>query len=244
MSLQVGKAIYNLLSNDANVTGRVQNKIYPLIADTGTTFPFIVYRRTGIEPSDSKDRFIYKEDTYVEVAIASDKYNESIEIADSVKDALQGKRGNYSGINIQDIRMTNADEDYIEDTFIQNLTFNIKTNGRTSKDSGGKWVAKAARKISWNCSTENLYSNDGEGMTFDQLFDKLTARTPIKAVFCLEKDYSTKKDEVPEGGWLPATTGIYSGNVIITALEANAPNGDNATFTASFEGVGALTKTA
>ena len=45
MSLQVGKAIYNLLSNDANVTGRVQNKIYPLIADTGTTFPFIVYRR-------------------------------------------------------------------------------------------------------------------------------------------------------------------------------------------------------
>ena len=68
--------------------------------------------------------------------------------------------------------------------------------------------------------------------------------TSIKAVFCLEKDYSTKKDEVPEGGWLPATTGTYSGNVIITALEANAPNGDNATFTASFEGVGALTKAA
>ena len=62
MSLQVGKAIYNLLSNDANVTGRgTKIKIYPLIADTGTTFPFIVYRRTGIEPSDSKDRFIYKE---------------------------------------------------------------------------------------------------------------------------------------------------------------------------------------
>ena len=36
----------------------------------------------------------------------------------------------------------------------------------------------------------------------------------------------------------------YSGNVIITALEANAPNGDNATFTASFEGVGALSKAA
>lgn len=124
------------------------------------------------------------------------------------------------------------------------LSINVETVETTSKDSGGKWVAKAARKISWNCSTENLYSNDGEGMTFDQLFDKLTARTPIKAVFCLEKDYSTKKDEVPEGGWLPVTTGIYSGNVIITALEANAPNGDNATFTASFEGVGALTKTA
>ena len=132
MSLQVGKAIYNILSNDAKIIDSVEHKIYPLIADTGTTFPFIVYRRTGIEPSDSKDRFIYSENTYVEVVIASDKYNESIEIADLVKNALQGKRGNYSGINIHDIRMTNADEDYIEDTFIQNLTFNIKTNGRTS----------------------------------------------------------------------------------------------------------------
>ena len=132
MSLQVGKAIYNILSNDAKIIDSVEHKIYPLIADTGTTFPFIVYRRTGIEPSDSKDRFIYSENTYVEVVIASDKYNESIEIADLVKDALQGKKGNYSGINIHDIRMTNADEDYVEDTFIQNLTFNIKTNGRTS----------------------------------------------------------------------------------------------------------------
>ena len=132
MSLQVGKAIYNILSNDAKIIDSVEHKIYPLIADTGTTFPFIVYRRTGIEPSDSKDRFIYSENTYVEVVIASDKYNESIEIADLVKDALQGKKGNYSGINIYDIRMTNADEDYIEDTFIQNLTFNIKTHGRTS----------------------------------------------------------------------------------------------------------------
>lgn len=46
MSLQVGKAIYNILSNDAKVIDGVGHKIYPLIADTGTTFPFIVYRRT------------------------------------------------------------------------------------------------------------------------------------------------------------------------------------------------------
>lgn len=124
------------------------------------------------------------------------------------------------------------------------LSINVETVETTSKDSGGKWVSKAARKISWNCSTENLYSNDGEGVTFDQLFDKLVAREEVNAVFCLEKDYATKADEVPTGGWIPSTAGTYSGKVIITALEANAPNGDNATFTATFEGVGALTKTA
>lgn len=123
------------------------------------------------------------------------------------------------------------------------LSINVETVETTSKDSGGKWVSKTARKISWNCSTENLYSNDGEGVNFDDLFDKLVARQEIDAVFCLEKDYATKADEVPTGGWIPSDTGTYSGKVIITALEANAPNGDNATFTATFEGVGALTKT-
>ena len=60
--------------------------------------------------------------------------------------------------------------------------------------------------------------------------------------FTVEKDYATKADKVPETGWLPMTTGQYKGKVVITSLELNAPNGDNATFTASFEGVGALTK--
>ena len=122
MSLQVGKAIYHILSNDVDVVDRVQNKIYPLVADVDTTFPFIIYKRTGIIPADSKDRFIYSEDVYVDVVIASDKYNESIEIADSVRTALL--EGTYEGI--KDISLTDADEDYIEDTFIQNLTFKIK----------------------------------------------------------------------------------------------------------------------
>lgn len=130
MSLQVGKAIYTILQSDEAVVAKVQNKIYPLIADTDTTFPFIIYKRTGVEAAGTKDRFIYNEDTYVEVVIASDKYMDSIEIADLVKDALVGKRGNYSGIEIYDTIMTNADEDYLQDTFTQTLTFNIKTNGK------------------------------------------------------------------------------------------------------------------
>lgn len=130
--IQIGKAVYQLLSSDTGVTEKVENRIYPLIADQGTIYPFIIYKRTGIEPMTSKDRFICSEVTSVDVIIASDRYDESIEVAELVKDALIGKNGIYSGIKITDIDMISADEDYIEDTFIQNLTFNIKTNGRTS----------------------------------------------------------------------------------------------------------------
>ena len=122
------------------------------------------------------------------------------------------------------------------------LSISAETVETSSKDSGGKWVAKAVRKLSWNMSTENLYSLEGAGKTYDDLFTMMTGRTEIDAIFTVEKDYATKADEVPAGGWLPMTTGQYKGKVVITSLELNAPNGDNATFTASFEGVGALTK--
>ena len=122
------------------------------------------------------------------------------------------------------------------------LSISAETVETSSKDNGGKWVAKAVRKLSWNMSTENLYSLEGAGKTYDDLFTMMTGRTEIDAIFTVEKDYANKADEVPETGWVPMTTGQYKGKVVITSLELNAPNGDNATFTASFEGVGALTK--
>lgn len=123
------------------------------------------------------------------------------------------------------------------------LSISMETTETTSKDSGGKWVASNAGKISWEMSTENLYSNDGEGVNFDELFKLMTAQEPIEAVFTLEKNYKSKADEVSVGGWLPSTTGTYSGKVIITSLSASAPNEDNATFSATFTGTGALKQT-
>ena len=126
------------------------------------------------------------------------------------------------------------------------LTINAETVETSSKDSGGKWVTKSVKKLSWNGTTENLYSNDGEGVTFDTLFDLMVARQPIDAVFALEgnsTDYAENKlDEVPTDGWTAVSAGTKTGKVIITSLEVNAPNGDNATFTCNFEGVGALVK--
>ena len=122
------------------------------------------------------------------------------------------------------------------------LTISAETVETSSKASGGKWTNKAVRKLSWNTSTENLYSLSGAGASYDDLFKLMTDRTEIDIVFSLEKDYATKADEVPTSGWTPSTN-QYKGKAVITSLELNAPNGDNATFSASFEGVGALTST-
>ena len=119
-----------------------------------------------------------------------------------------------------------------------------ETSDTSNKDEGGgDWSAQEVNLLSWSASTENLYSLDGKGSNFDDLFDMMVNRKEIPVAFSLESGYATKADEVPEAGWTPSTS-QYTGKVVITSLELNAPNGDNATFSASFEGVGPLTKTA
>lgn len=119
-SLQIGKAIYAILVRN-NI-----NKVFPLVADEGTTFPFVVYKRSGLEPSDTKDRYNFSELVTLDIIVAANTYEESISLAERIKDILEHSRGAYNGINIGGITLDDADEDYLEDTFIQKLTFKIE----------------------------------------------------------------------------------------------------------------------
>lgn len=119
-SLNIGKAIYTILQTSIDI----DKKIYPLIADEGTTFPFIIYKRTGLTPESTKDNT--NENVSVEINIASSNYSESIDLAIKVRKALEHKKGTYSDIAIEDIVIDDATEDFIEDTFIQTLTFKIE----------------------------------------------------------------------------------------------------------------------
>lgn len=104
----------------------------------------------------------------------------------------------------------------------------------SNKDEGsGDWKVQEVKQMSWEATTENLYSVDG----YSSLFTLMTAKTPITAVFAPK----TESDiNVPSGGTWTASSG-YTGQVIINSIAVNAQVGDYATFTVNFTGVGALT---
>ena len=120
------------------------------------------------------------------------------------------------------------------------LTISGDTQDTSNKDEGGgSWASSEISKLNWSASSDNLYSVDGEGNNFGDLFDAMLNKEPIDAVFCLKSQMSLT--DVPTGGWSTSVPS-YSGKVVITSLEINAPNGEYATFTAQFTGVGALKK--
>lgn len=120
------------------------------------------------------------------------------------------------------------------------LSISGDTQDTSNKDEGGgNWASSEVSILNWTASSDNLYSTDGEGNNFADLFDIMIAKTPVQAVFCLKSQMNLT--DVPDGGWSPSVP-KYVGNVVITSLEVNAPNGEYATFTAQFTGVGALEK--
>ena len=119
------------------------------------------------------------------------------------------------------------------------LEISGETQDTSNKDEGGGgWASNEVSILSWTASSDNLYSVDGEGDNFEDLFDAMVAKTQLNAVFAKKAESAT---DVPTGGWTASTSG-YRGKVVVTSLTLNAPNGEYATYTAQFQGVGALEK--
>lgn len=119
------------------------------------------------------------------------------------------------------------------------LTISGDTQDTSNKDEGGgDWASNEVSTLSWTAQSENMYSIDGAGSNFDDLFDIMVAKTPVTASFSKKTETAVN---VPEGGWT-ASKPDYEGKVVITSLELNAPNGEYATYTVQFTGIGALQK--
>lgn len=123
------------------------------------------------------------------------------------------------------------------------LSISADTQDTSNKDEGGgDWASQEVGMLSWTASSENMFSADGNGNNYDDLFDLMVNKTTVEAVFAMKKETA---EDVPEAGWthLQSTTApAYSGKVVITSLELNAPNGEYATYSVQFTGVGELKK--
>ena len=118
----------------------------------------------------------------------------------------------------------------------------ISVSHKDLADAGsGKWDSQDIDTLTWTITTENFYANDGEGITFADLFGYYSAGTELDVKFAVAANSTTG---VPTGGWVaPSGSGSYvmSGKVVITSLDVNAPVDDNASFSITFTGRGPLT---
>lgn len=121
-SLLIGEVINDLLTNDAELSDKIGNKVYPIVASEGATFPFIVYRRVGMSSKGCKDGY-YEDTVNFSVTILSETYFEGIYIAQSVRRILERQRIATDTLRMNDTRITSVNEEYQNNTYIQTINF-------------------------------------------------------------------------------------------------------------------------
>lgn len=122
IKLDIGSDIYTILSTNPEISAATHNQIYPIIAEENTTCPFVVFQRLATNFIGNKD-FIQKNDDVVEIKIVTEEYKEGVKLAEKICDAMLQQ---HNSLNLRQIEINNASEEWNENKFIQSLTFTIK----------------------------------------------------------------------------------------------------------------------
>lgn len=114
------------------------------------------------------------------------------------------------------------------------LAIETETSDTSHKDIQGNWKSSDIKNFSWSVTSENLFTLDGSGQTYSDLVSLMTSKTEV------ELKFGFASGSITASGYTPSLTPLHSGKAIITSLNLNAPNGDNATYTVTFTGRGVL----
>lgn len=120
------------------------------------------------------------------------------------------------------------------------LSITVNTSEVSTKDHGD-FPSVIGNNITWEITTENLYSDDAESA----LWAAMKTMQPVTVKFAPASNYNNATSQkgivgVESAAEWAAGTAIASGKALITSLSVNAPSGDNATLSATFTGVGEL----
>ena len=112
-------------------TNGAGDRVYPIIANEGTVYPFIVYERTGFDVVYSKDGYTQQRVNFTVKVVASD-YFSTLKICEEIS-ALLSELNRSDYIEYRNISIDSATEEYTNDAYVQTLSisfdaYTISTN--------------------------------------------------------------------------------------------------------------------
>lgn len=122
MSKKTHEAVYNILSNDGNITALVGSKIFPTFIPEDQNFPALIYRITEKNPQETKDGVFGSLDTLL-LEVYSTQAENCIDIADTIRTAIDRYRGTAASVVIDRIRFEGStDEVLIPELMLYHLS--------------------------------------------------------------------------------------------------------------------------
>lgn len=111
-----------LLSNE-KLKKLIDTKVFPVVAENGTTFPFVLLKKSGINSVNSKSG-IHQDMIVMVIEVVDTNYSKCVEIAEEIRTTIEGKRFE----NIIDVQLTNGNDNFVADSYVVQMVFNVRTN--------------------------------------------------------------------------------------------------------------------
>lgn len=99
--MDIGKAIYNILSNTSNITSVVDTRIFPsrYINDTvNHAVPYITYQKVSQDPNNTKNGPSTYDYVTVQINVYAEEYQLAVSISDNVRTALDYTSGTFNTV--------------------------------------------------------------------------------------------------------------------------------------------------
>lgn len=127
-SILIPELVYYIMKNDSVLNDYIKGRIYPLVSESSTEFPYVAYSRTHISPIYTKN-FHTEDSVGVEILSVSNDYLESLHIANRVRELFEcQKLPGYNDLEVTQVYVSSVSEsyDYEADAFIQRITFDFR----------------------------------------------------------------------------------------------------------------------
>lgn len=122
-AINIGKIIYGTIQNDSTLAAALGTRVFPIIAESETAFPFITYTRQNVwVQNQSKDGW-FGDEVQFNIQVCDSEYMRSCTIADLIRNSFENKVISNDELTIKNIRMTGISEMWNEETYIQSLNF-------------------------------------------------------------------------------------------------------------------------
>ena len=114
--MAIGKAIYNILSNDSAVSNSVGDRIFPNRIQIDNRMPCIVYQVVTTQPSNTKNSKSNLDVISVDITAFGETYDKTNRLASDIRRAMdyQFTDTTQSGIKIQHISFQGLSDEYDE----------------------------------------------------------------------------------------------------------------------------------
>ena len=131
--MSVGKAIFDILSNDAPIGAIIGDRIYPSRVPYNGSFPAVAYHIVSTNPNGTKNGISTYDYVTVQISAYAEKYTDVKDLEDLIRRAFDYNSGTYAGVVIDKSFFQGAidlhDDSYGEDGIYQvSMDFRFNLN--------------------------------------------------------------------------------------------------------------------